>query len=279
VVLHAAQKLEEGGISDVDVAVETDPIEIIKTVRPAWARSGLTPILIWPYDIGGTLTVFLASADGSEGVQLDMLFDREGMGKYGVRSQGLVDSAIVGPIPVVNEPARLTYLWRKRVVKGHDRVLDALRAEAATIPEEDLVRASNQLTGSADTAHELLGRTEKRSRNGETHPVTRLRRLTERILHPIGYWAHVNDQTIADELASRLSGYLVVVRTGPIPSFPGQIWWYFRRVLPTTLRPGVFLSHGSRPTWGPAPSVVLDPSTIDDAASLLISTMGETVPG
>jgi hypothetical protein len=103
--------------------------------------------------------------------------------------------------------------------------------------------------------------------------------LTDRILHPIGYWAHVNDQTIADELASRLSGYLVVVRTGPIPSFPGQIWWYFRRVLPTTLSPGVFLSHGSRPTWGPAPSVVLDPSTIDDAASLLISTMGETVPG
>lgn len=271
-------KLHEGGISDVDVAVDTDPIDVIRAARPAWARIGLTPILAWPYDIGGTLTVFLATMDGTEGVQLDMLFDREGVGRYGVRSEGLVDSAIAGAIPEVSEPARLTYLWRKRVVKGHEHVLDALRSEAANIPAEDLVRASNQLTGSSETAEELLARSDTRSPVSHRHPITRLRRFVGRVAHPIGYWAHVTDQAMAADLADRMSGYLVVVRTGAVPGVPRQPLWYLRQVWPTTLRPGVFLSHGTRPTWCPSPPIVLEDTFDKAAAPLLIAAMSARVP-
>lgn len=272
VLLHSVSSLQAASISDVDVAVASEPIGVIRMARAVWLQHGLSPILIWPYDIGGTLTVFLATDDGTEGAQLDMLYDPVGLGRYGLRSHGLTHSAVAGPIPVVSDPARLIYLWRKRVAKGDFGALDALRSEASALPAEDLLSTSRELTGSSETATALLGETESRFR-AKKHPLARMRRVAVRVYDPIGYWAHVTDRTIAEELADRMSGYLVVVRTGSSPRRLGQPLWYARHVWPTRLRPGIYVSHGMKPSWCPSPSLVLEHRTANEAAPLLITAM------
>lgn len=277
-VLHAANRLEDGDISDVDVAVASDPADVIAEVRETWGKAGLSPVVVWPYDIGGTLTVFLANSDGTEGVQLDMLFDPAGIGKYGVTSEGLMASARKSPIPVVSESARLVYLWRKRTVKGHHPVLETLRSEASVVPADHLIEASMQLTGSATTAHCLLGVADESPSPGK-HPIAQLERLTRRVLAPIGYWAHVSHRDVAEELARRLSGYLVVSKASPVPPRPGQPWWHLSRVWPTTLRPGIFISHGKEPEWCPSPRIVLRDMNLDEVAPQLIVAMSSRITG
>lgn len=275
-VLHSAHKLQDGDISDVDIAVIDDPMDVIRTARPAWKDLGLSPVLVCPYDIGGARAVFLASEDGKEGVQLDMLFDPRGIGKYGLRSRCLVDTAVIGPVPVVNEPARLIYLWRKRLSKGHQQDLEALHTQATAVPPEDLIKASTELTGSPETAESLLGRKDA-ARMNKRHPGTRFARLVGRILNPVGYWAHVADGAIARELADRLSQYLVVTKTGNVPPPSRQRWWHATSVWPTTLRPGIYLSHGNEPRWCPSPAVTLTRETADEAAPQLVAAMSARI--
>lgn len=277
VVLHGAEKLEEGGISDVDVAVATDPREVIRVSREAWASLGLHPILLWPYDIGGTLTVFLTTGDARDGVQLDMMFDRSGVGKYGVRSDALLQSAVDGPIPTLEEPARLIYLWRKRSVKGQLDALPTLRSQASEVPRDALISASELMTGSTEPARGLMGESDDRSAP-RRHPLSRARRITNRLRSPIGYWAHLGEPALAVELAGRLRGFLVTVETGAVPSPTGQPWWYLRHVWPVTLRPGVYLSHGPAPTWCPSPSLLGTGEDTEEIAARLVASMSSRLP-
>ena len=74
-VLHDYEQLESDRMSDVDIVVGQDPRTVIRATESMWRERGLLPIILWPYDIGGTATLFLATPDARDGVQLDMLHD------------------------------------------------------------------------------------------------------------------------------------------------------------------------------------------------------------
>ena len=118
-VLHDYEQLESDQISDVDIVVGQDPRTVIRATERCGAERGLLPIILWPYDIGGTVTLFLATPDARDGVQLDMLHDPDGVGRYGVRSEILLQFVEERPIaPVVDSAARLLYLWQKRTPRA-----------------------------------------------------------------------------------------------------------------------------------------------------------------
>ncbi len=103
-LLHGADRLSGGEVSDVDLVVAEDPVSVVQRAAVSWQTRGLVPVVLWPYDIGGTATVFLATPDASEGVQLDLLHDPEGVGKYGVKSGALLASATqAAALPTVSD--------------------------------------------------------------------------------------------------------------------------------------------------------------------------------
>lgn len=133
-LLHNAKSILNGeGLSDVDVVVRDDPWEIV--ARAVRNRRGLRLAMLWEYDFGA-LTTFWTTNDGSEGVQLDLLRDASGKGKYRVRTDALlahVDSDVWPPR--LTRPAELVYLLSKRMCKGdHDRAAKALE-ELASLPD------------------------------------------------------------------------------------------------------------------------------------------------
>ncbi|MFZ0012861.1 MAG: hypothetical protein WAL25_01980 [Acidimicrobiia bacterium] len=275
-VLHGADKLLSGGISDVDTVVGETPQSILRKARGPWEHHGLYPVVTWPYDIGGTETVFLVDRSVAEGVQLDLLFDPRGLGKYGVRSAPLLATSGGQSIPLISETAGLIYLWRKRTVKGNQDALDELRFAARDVDEDELRSSSEAITGSTRTASELKGETEP-AKPGGSHRSVRARRLLDRVLHPIGLWAHVGQRPLAEDLARRLDRVLVIGRAGAVPAGPLELWWYASRIRPTTSRPGVFVSYGRVPRWCPRPDLVVADKTPDEATSALVAYMNSRV--
>jgi len=272
-LLHGADRLSGGEVSDVDLVVGEDPVSVVRRAAVSWQTRGLVPVVLWPYDIGGTATVFLATPDASEGVQLDLLHDPEGVGKYCVRSGALLASASQNAaLPTVSAAASLVYQWRKRTAKRDAARLGDLTRLAGTIDPRELLAASGAVTGSPAAAqHMLEGRPGLRARR-PYHPLRRVSRLRQRLASPVGFWAHTPQAKIGTETARRFSRFLVCAASQPTPSLIRQPAWWAATVMPTRLRPGVFVSHGPLPRWR-APDAVLTGSSPDEAAQQLTSAM------
>lgn len=276
-LLHGRHLVEGNqAFSDVDLVVGEPPASLVMRTFDSWATRGLTPILLWPYSVGGSASVFLSNADASGGVQLDMLYDVNGRDVYGVRSgELLAHVSHVERYPEVDEPAALVYLWQKRLVKGEADRLAAVVERARDWPRDNLEVAANRITGSG-----LLARV---AYDGEPIPRIRPRwsiadlvRLAGRVRHPIGAWVHARDASIGEALADRLSAILVVVRSGPVPA-RAVPWWYMYRVAPVLRRPGAYVSWGGSPSWGVIhPDAVAD-GDASEAAKMMVSAMSAKV--
>lgn len=114
-ILHDEATLAaEGVTSDVDMVVDRSAHEVVRAVAPAWARRGLYPVMVWPYDVGGTGSIFLSTSNAGEGAQLDVLHDPEGRGRYGAMSDLLLDRIEPGRRFPTSRPAEQTaYLLAK----------------------------------------------------------------------------------------------------------------------------------------------------------------------
>ena len=272
-VLHNYEQLEFDQISDVDIVVGQDPRAVIRMTERMWRERGLVPIIMWPYDIGGTVTLFLATPDARDGVQLDMLHDPDGVGTYGVRSEILLQFVEERPIaPVVDSAARLLYLWQKRTAKGQTDRLDSLRREAAGIDIDRLEQMSRALTGSVYPARGLLG-PDVRTIPKPRAVMAKLSRLASRLRRPIGAWVHVPLDDVGSELARRLSRHLVIVGSAKLPSRSRQVGWYLLHVAPVRYRPGVFISVGQPNGFILSPDAVIKASHPEEAACELTEAL------
>jgi hypothetical protein len=273
-LLHGRERLLRGDLSDVDLVVGEDPKSVVRRSWSSWATCGLTPIVVWPYDIGGTATVFLATPDASAGVQLDLLYDRNGVGRYGVKSPPLLASAdSSAPLPVVSDSASLIYQWRKRTVKRQTARLKPLEEMANRTDRETLLSTCEAISGSTTAAYQML---EGRSTVGRqwipSHPEKRAIRLVQRLSEPVGFWAHAGSSAVGAELACRFSRFLPCATTQPTPTLPRQLVWWATTIMPIRLRPGVFVSTGRLPRYR-IPDIVLAPSSRAEAARQLTSAM------
>jgi hypothetical protein len=273
-LLHGYEQLETDSISDVDIVVAEDPRVVIKKAVAPWEERGLVPIIIWPYDIGGTVTLFLATRDAGGGVQLDILHDPDGVGRYGVRTDALLRHVEERPLaPTVDRPARLVYLWQKRTGKDQADRADALRSEASRFEPETLRSLSQEITGSTRAARGLIGSGAMTRSRQKPALIARVSRLATRLRHPIGAWVHVSVDDVGDELVRRLSAHLVVVRAARLPSWVRQWLWYPVEVAPVRYRPGVFISVGRSHRFALSPDVELGMSHPDQAATELVNAL------
>src|SRR5690606_34870843 len=118
-VIHGEDRLVRHKVaSDVDLVVDRPVHDLVGAVGEEWRGVGLYPVVVWPYDVGGTGSVFLFTPDAADGVQLDVLFDPGGAGQYGIRSGALLDRREPGQVfPRVSSEAAAVYLLSKRVGK------------------------------------------------------------------------------------------------------------------------------------------------------------------
>jgi len=275
VLLHGLDRLGAGRVSDVDVAVDEPPIRILARTRRSFADAGLFPVVVWPYDIGGTSTVFYVSADASNGVQLDLLFDECGSGHYGIRSSGLLRWArTCRGLPVLAPEAEVIYLWQKRQRKRQAEALPTLVARAATLDPDTLMAASREITGGERAARSLLEGDVRLSRPSRVRPLRQVRRLGSRVRDPVGWWVHVRDRSTARLIGERFGRILPRVRVTEVPgSGPARLRWFFSTVQPVRLRPGVVVSVGPVTSGVVTPDLVLGDVTGETAVVSLVAAM------
>lgn len=276
-VLHGLERLVGGDTSDVDIVVDEPPCVVLRQTAASWGLRGVMPVLVCPYDIGGAAAVWLALSDASEAVQLDLLYDPRGVGCHRLKSPALLATADLSQsVPVVSDAASLIYQWQKRTVKRQVARLNELTAIARTIDEHALLAASEVTTGSSDAArHMLSGRPVLRAQR-INRPWERGIRLMQRVVRPVGYWAHTAAAGVGAELACRFSRFLVYAKTQPTPSVMRQPTWWATSIMPIRLRPGIFVSTGQLPQWR-TPDLVLTAPSTDEAARELTAAMAARV--
>ncbi|CAN5845124.1 hypothetical protein BH23ACT4_BH23ACT4_09790 [soil metagenome] len=271
-VLHGEDRLARfEPVTDVDLVSGLLPIELVRSTESEWSRMGLHPIIFWPYDVGGTATVFLTTPRANEGVQLDILHDPAGQGQYGLYSGRLLDHLIQGEqFPRLDHWATLAYTARKRLVKGE---IQAFRA--AWHPDSRQgERAARHVLAEGAVQEMISGRFRARP----WISTARVARAIRRLARPIGAWAHIFDdrassEVMALELERRFSRILPHVHSSqlpqPGPRLPG---WWASHVAPVRWRPGVYFSWSARSSVR-ADIAILRPLDVEDAAQQTVSSL------
>lgn len=291
-VLHGEERIGSLGLdSDLDLAVGSKPRAIAQKVSGAFSARGLVTALVWPYDIGGSASLFVSTADGSAGAQIDMLYDPEGRGRYGVRSQVLLERRRQGiryPIPASLDQD--LYLLRKSRAKGQAERVARILSSFEERSRASAARERAQQLFSPQVAAEVVNELDRGRRRRAVRPLRRvgnLARLVGRIRRPIGYWVELigADQEPVDaaaDLDKRLGAWLVKVDSGSRPAgrFANFGWW-LRVVTPVRLRPAVFISSSIGPQRRPAPDLTLfvgADADVTDLAKRIVAGMASRVP-
>jgi hypothetical protein len=274
----------------LDLAVALLPRAIVEKVTDGLNNRGLVPALIWPYDIGGSASLFVSTHDGSAGAQIDMLYYPEGRGRYGIRSQVLLGGRQQGirfPVPAPLDQE--LYLLRKSRAKGRTKRVDQILSSFEERGRGAAARKRTEQLFSPEVAAEVISEITRVRRRRAIRPwrsLGNLGRLTGRILRPIGYWVELvgtgqEPLDIAAELAKRLEVWLVKVDSGsrPVGRF-ANIGWWLRVVTPVRLRPAVYISSSIGPQRWPAPDLTLMVGTeadVTDLAKHIVAGMASRV--
>lgn len=211
-VLHRATDVVEGRVvSDIDLVVRRHPALIVLDAWEMFAEFGLWPIMAWRYDSGDTLTVFLSSANATDGLQFDFLRDPEGIGKYGLRTDQLLEAADrPGRWPTLDPVDEVVYLIRKRYVKGQgDRVSELVEMSARIDPARIASSVDRMLRpDSAASVRALLSGEEPSRQVSVRRLKGEVARRYDRSRHPTGAWIHCREGAVADAASYRFGQFL-----------------------------------------------------------------------
>lgn len=282
-VLHGETEIASGrATSDLDLVVATNPIFALERASALLHRAGLSPILAWDYDVAGTVTVFLATSNASEGVQLDLMHDPDGRGRYGARSGLMLASSMRGTRwPTVTPLHQLGYQIRKRHVKRDPARLETLLSEARSMTHDTFRPAVRDAfsTRAAESITALVAGQRMGSKAPYPHGFRyrdSARKLT-RIIRPAGFWAEIAGESTAiaaHAVAARFSRLLPRVATSERPrkNAAMQLNWLVSEVAPVRWRAGLFVSSASDPGI-PRSDVTLDDGSTDELCSSVVSAM------
>lgn len=264
-VLHKEEELAAGHVtSDVDLVVDRPVDEVVAAVTERWRHAGLFPVVVWPYDVGGTGSVFLADATAADGVQIDLLHDPQGAGRYGVLSRRVLQAVRPGSrFPVAGPEAATAYEVVKRIQKGQPELARALIQEHGSAEVADAARGFLR----ADMANAVATFTaggEATARRGRPS----IARLVRRLRHPVGAWVALTNAGLGPTLASRFGRFL------PTAVFAGSVSTasWLPSVAPVRWRPGLVFTEdgGSRP-WPFRPDLVVEAGSVEEACGLVVS--------
>ena len=280
-ILHRRDDLQQGKVgSDVDLVIAAPTRIFISGMKDPLTRLGLVPILVWTYDSGGS-SVFLASATAADGIQLDLLYDPRGLGRYGIRSEELLEERfLVDGWPSLNRRAEIVYLLRKRLVKENKQAALALRRdflaegveEMKAIVERVLTPDAAASVNDYVAGHRQTGRW-PRSLLRRTAP--ELRRIWKRLVNPIGAWIHVagsHEREVSD-VVGRLRRFIPHTGRGT----PMGSLWYWRECAPVRWRAGVFVTWGFLDQAKKPDLVITNIESGDDIARSIVNFLAERI--
>ena len=268
--------------SDVDIVCSVPADDLVRLATEKWQSVGLQAVAIWEYDVEGTAGVFLANDDATEGVQLDVLHDPRGMGRYRLQTGPLLErSSWKNEIPRISPADELIYLWQKRTSKGQLEQVENLRRRATEIDPGPLLTASTTITGSARAFNQLTGSSQIRRpiRHRQTHGlILDAARRVERLIRPRGFWVHSTSGAVGDNIASRLGRFLRIVNRSELPAgtVAGAISWA-TKVKSTLLRGGTAVTTGKQGAWWRQPDYVATGADPDRASIGLVHAMNRRV--
>jgi hypothetical protein len=284
-VLHGQERLgasESEQAGDTDLVVDRPPRAALAAARTELEHVGLTFVLLWYYDIGGTATVFLTDDLGTHGVQLDLLFDPAGVGRYRLSSTRMLGyRQSWRGTHVVAPEAQVVYLWRKRSAKEQAQRLADLRQQAETLDREALRRCALDLMGTSLAADEILaGRPARTSWPSARRIALHGHRVVTRLRQPAGFWLHLTDGSEHEALPlQERFGALFPHATVLAPRGGRR-----RSVRPAAraawarLRPGLVITYGplrALPGVRPDSAIAVAGRSPDETARLLVSAMAE----
>jgi hypothetical protein len=270
-LLHGLDKISNGEISDVDIAVDglskRTATEFFKHLN----LKGLFVIGVWPSSFSN-VNLFISTRDLSNGFQLDITYDRAGKNSYGLLSKPVVDaSERLGPVQHASQLDSWLYSLRKRAWKTQPVAVNNLLQRPPADHEQLAIRA-NEIFRS-DHAEFVVSLLDEPTRPLANQPRYRgaTRRL-RRAVRPTGFWAHLaspSSQEQALELQARLSRllrYVVLSNQAPLP-LPAT--WLRLRHLSTLARGGAVVSYGKRRV--PRGSLILSESGIRRNSEALVN--------
>ncbi|HKY47916.1 MAG TPA: hypothetical protein VJQ79_08050 [Acidimicrobiia bacterium] len=289
-VLHKEELLGSRELdSDVDLVVDVPAPEALHRTSSAFEDLGLRAALLWPYDLGGTTTVFVTTSNGDQGAQIDFLFDPTGRGRYGIRTDVMLGDVGTGRrFPVPGAVDQQLYLIRKGACKGQpDRVEAGLAGLARLSSTGDAIaRARVLFSPRAGTEMvRLLAGGATTAKPAPNRPVGNAWRRARRVVRPIGLWAEIvgseeRASAQAARLEDRFGRWLVHTdRARRVRGAAGILWW-IRQVAPVRFRPGLFLSWAEAPSWPPADVTLAAPGPegIDRAAAAIVDAFASKNP-
>jgi hypothetical protein len=257
VVLHGESLLGSSKVaSDVDLAVGLPVAQVLERISGALAKLGLRAAVLWPYDLGGTASVFFATAGGEEGAQIDFLYDPGGRGRYGLRSLAILADARIGVrYPVPNPIDAQLYLLRKRTCKYQTEGAKREMAELAALTSLEMrtARAKQLFSPVAASAMvRLMQGVEWSPRGTINRSVQNALRRAHRLIQPVGLWVElIGPEGPASEkalaLEARFSRWLLHTGRQRRPRGIAGLGWWLQKVLPVRLRAGLYLSWAKAP--------------------------------
>lgn len=277
VVVHHEADVALGLVrSDVDVVVDEPVPSVLLKLSAGAKKIGLRPICFWPYDVG-SISAFWCGPTGSTGVQLDLTFDPRGIGRYGFRSNELLEGAVRGdrwwrPAPI----DEVIYQLRKRLVKCDVLQFNELtRTVASQNVNAVLDRAKVLLTSAA--ASELAGALHSHHRLKRRLRTTDFVRYARRVRNPIGYWAHLPDAdpALAQQVADRFDRVLVRAVSVRLPDRAPATWCEEARIGAHRLRPHAIFSTGARRQR--RADGLLEGCDVDDLSARAVDAMARRV--
>jgi hypothetical protein len=284
-LLHNEGAIATGQVpSDLDVVVGVPPGAVIQRVSTLLEAAGLRAIMVWDYDVGDTATIFLATSDASEGVQLDLMYDPVGRGKYGAKTGPMLESSVPGlRWPHVGPMHRTAYLIRKRSVKQDAIGLRRQITEAGRFSPVDFSSVVRG-TFSRRVANSVLGLVEGRGLSSHVpypaaYGARNLMRRLRRVVRPTGFWVDISGHSameVAEGVANRFLRFLAVaVATERPRGHIAQLGWVVSRVLPVRWRAGVVVSAGS---GRPRGDLQLEAAVgVDEMCSRVVDAMSRRV--
>lgn len=252
-------------------------------LQESLVHRGLSPILLSQYDAGETSFLFCANEDGSEGVQLDMLYDPKGRGVLRLPSAPLLDGVCKrGPLVVssVTEEVELVYLWRKALFKRQAARLQTLRQRAARLNADLVVRTSQRLTGATKDGDWLLSdRPVNYKVRSSVNLIAQFPRLIERVLSPSGFWVHIpgENRELAADLMMRFERILLETHGFELSASTSHAAvQYARGALLMRRRAALVVTWGSSARLPATPDLVnLEVADQDVVGRRIVSAMAE----
>lgn len=251
-VLHGEDRVASGvPTSDIDLAVDRPPSQVLAAVGDPLGKSGLRCVSACRYDLGAT-TLFFMSEDASDGVQIDLLWDPAGYGKYGFRTDVALGRRVRGArYAKLFEVDEFLYLLSKGLVKGDLSRTRRLLGELPVNPE-GLKTAANRVLAPrvGRGVLGLLGEVRAGASQSQW-PIQWIRsggRYADRLIRPVGAWVDVyqGEPGAIRATAARFGRVLVASVASERPRKRlDQFWWWAQTVAPVRWRPGLVVSCGA----------------------------------